>query len=139
MEIWSADRQSFLRLLPHAPETPGHPQLTFAAQMTARGFSGRRDDIGVLVPEMRRFVSELVELEQHRSGSVSLYGMSPGEFSMAFNVIDRAGHIGVVGKLGTHTYVADKIFDLGVSIVFELDPSALPAIAEDFRASFLPS
>ena len=139
MEIRSEDREAYVRLQLQGSVARDHPQLTLGVQMSARGFGGRHDQVGVFVTELERFVAEMDRFDRRRSGRVTLSSMSPGEFTLTFDVVDRAGHIRVTADLRRHTYVAGQLADLAVSVAFELDPSLLPAIVEDFRASLAPS
>jgi hypothetical protein len=77
------------------------------------------------------FTQDLVILEERRQGEARIEGVSPGELSVVVRSVDRAGHMGVEGMLGSRGYGYSASLQFGV-LVF--DPSQLPAFVYGARA-----
>jgi len=76
------------------------------------------------------FAQELTILEQTRQGEARLEGISPGELSLVFRSLDRAGHVGVEGTIGRRAFDGDVALRFSV---FSFDPSQLVALARKAR------
>ena len=62
-------------------------------------FSGADDQVWISRRAWVSFLGALRRLERERSATASLTSMSPKEFAMDLEVVDRAGHVAVHGYL----------------------------------------
>lgn len=131
IDIRSDDQRAYVQIQPSLP--PSHGALTLAVQLHAHGFSGRYGNVGVFVVELHRFTLALEQLERQRTGAATLHSISPDAFVLTVTMADRAGHIRVTGSLRRYKRVVDDFTALAVSVAFELDPSTLPAVVEQFQ------
>src|SRR5262245_55131903 len=61
-------------------------------------------DAWVLQTAWFAFAQQLTILEERRQGEARLDATSPGELELVFRSLDRVGHMGVEGLIGTHSY-----------------------------------
>jgi hypothetical protein len=60
--------------------------------------------------------------------------MSPGEFSLEVFALDRTGHLGLRVSMSGRPYGDEGAFPYSLSAGFEIDPTSLPHLVEQFRA-----
>jgi hypothetical protein len=103
--------------------------------LNAEGFAGRAK-VYLDAADLRAFVSDLEELDRTRRGKATLGSMSPTEFQLIFEALDRLGHILVaahVKETGSTTDAGNR-YDLMTSVCFGIDPTSLPTIIKEFKA-----
>lgn len=98
-----------------------------------RSFSGAAD-AWVLREAWRDFLNHLRRLERDRAGEAVLESMSPGELRVRVFALDRAGHMGVEGKLTSYQAAAHRpeVTTLEFGAI-EIDPTALPAFVRELE------
>jgi hypothetical protein len=108
----------------------GAPDLALAVRLSRGGFTGdskawidRRD--------WSAFVQALTILEDRRLGEASVKSMSPNELNLTVRSLDRLGHLGIEGLVGTRRF--DGEITLRFS-AFSFDPGQLaPFVREAER------
>jgi hypothetical protein len=126
IEIVAAER------VPDRLPTPGDTRLEIAVH--SQGFSGH-GSVWVEADRLRAFAARLRELDAHRQGAAELESLSPGELRLRVEVVDRRGHVAVLGSLACERYVGENgPYRHAVEFGFEFDPTALPAVRSGFEA-----
>ncbi len=67
-------------------------------------FAGSYDQVWITRDEWSSFVGSMRRLERERNGQSSLLSMSPEEFELHLQVVDRAGHLAVHGFLARYNF-----------------------------------
>jgi hypothetical protein len=67
-------------------------------------FAGSYDQVWIDRDKWSSFVAGMQRLERERTGQASLMSMSPGEFELHLQVIDRAGHLVAHGCLSRYHF-----------------------------------
>jgi hypothetical protein len=93
------------------------------------GFSATADT-WISADAWHAFAQQLSVLEERRQGDARVESISPGELLLVVKSVDRAGHLGVEGRVGTQTYDAEVTMQFSV---FGFDPSQLAAFAREAR------
>ena len=93
------------------------------------GFSATADT-WVSAEAWHAFAQQLAILEERRQGEARVESISPGELLLVVRSVDRAGHLGVEGQIGTRTYDTEVSMHFSV---FAFDPSQLPGFARSAR------
>lgn len=122
MRLWS-DNGDFVEL---AREVGDAYDVLLTVSVRRAGF-GATADTWVSADTWHAFAQQLALLEESRQGEARVESISPGELLLVVRSVDRAGHLGVEGQLGTRTY------DTEVSMrfsVFSFDPSQLADFAQ---------
>lgn len=83
-------------------------------------------DTWVSAAAWHAFAQQLSTLEERRQGEARVESISPEELVLVVRSVDRSGHLGVEGRVGTRTY--DTTVSLRFS-VFTFDPSQLAPFA----------
>lgn len=112
--------------------------LEFAVRVhvaTFRGVFHGETTCWVELTALVAFTEELRRLELQRIGSAKLESMSPGELLLEIRVVDRAGHVSAVGRVGLRGLVDGRAAE-GSTIAFHIPfcPSALPDLVREFRS-----
>ena len=103
--------------------------LGVIVSVTRAGFS-RSIDTWIQAEVWHAFAQQLAVLEDRRQGEARVESISPGELRLVVKSVDRAGHLGVEGHVGT------RRFDAEVSLrfsMFTFDPAQLAACAREAR------
>jgi len=111
--------------------TPGDVRLKVS--VCIKEFAGSYEDVWIEKDELKRFLLDLIKLEETREGEARLESMSPDEFWMEFRTIDRAGHMGVEVQLKRFQYSESKLWPRMVVGGFEFDVSTLPQLVREFK------
>ena len=96
-------------------------------------FCGRYDSVWLDEPILREFVASLVTIERDRRGKVVLGSCSPDEFLLTIRSRDTQGHFVVEVSLCGHQYNGPIYWPTSVAGGFELEPSTLPSVVNDFK------
>lgn len=67
-------------------------------------FTGSYDQVWIAKDEWSSFLGSMRRLERDRRGQASLVSMSPGEFELHLQVVDRAGHLAAHGCLSRYHF-----------------------------------
>jgi hypothetical protein len=67
-------------------------------------FSGSYDQVWIAKDEWSSFLGGMRRLERERSGRASLVSMSPEEFELHLQIVDRAGHLATYGCLSRYYF-----------------------------------
>lgn len=126
----SSDSGDFVELERDSAQDDPRGDLLLFVRVRRAGFSAEIDT-WVQQTAWFAFTQELVILEERRQGEARLESMSPGELSLVFRSLDRTGHVGVEGVVGTRSF--DREVTLCFS-VFSFDPSQLVTFARQARA-----
>ena len=102
--------------------------------VTLRDFSGAYDSVYLDQSTLAGFLEAITDMERTRSGSAELKSMSPNEFSLQVRSRDSLGHFVVEVALQRFQYSGPTYWPTTVSGGFELDPTELPRLAQQFRA-----
>jgi hypothetical protein len=120
--------------LERAPKgVPNEGDVRVLIQVVLGEFGGKYDSVWLEDPALREFISCLGRVENERSGSVSLESCSPEEFVLTLRSRDALGHFVVDVSLCRYRYFGGSSWPTRVSGEFEIDPTKLPEILNDFR------
>jgi hypothetical protein len=123
-----------LRLSPRLSVGGPMPCVSVQVDLASNGFCGTLEEVAFEHAELSRFLADLDHLERDRRGSAALSAMSPREFDLKIEVIDRLGHVLLTAELTRYLYeIGGRLAPHHVSVGFSLDPALLPAIVRDFR------
>lgn len=67
-------------------------------------FAGSYDQVWIARDDWSSFVAGMQRLERERVGQTSLVSMSPDEFELHLQVVDRAGHVAAHGCLSRYHF-----------------------------------
>jgi hypothetical protein len=134
MQIRSSDGEAHVALTVLEQIRDRLPSSCFAVSVSAYGWQGSWEEVWVELADIERFTSALAELDRRRAGAAVLKGMSPDEFSLSFESLDRAGHVVTDVQLKRPVRVMDHSYDYSLSVAFEFDVTSLPALVSEFRA-----
>jgi hypothetical protein len=129
MTINSQDRAANLQIVPK--EVNLDRSIRCSVKFTSHGFNGNHRMVWFSREALERFAAELRNLEEERSGVVTLTAMSPEDFSLSLKVEDSAGHTYCTVSLSRRVPDFGRWLTLRVSGEFATDPSAL---APTYRA-----
>lgn len=90
-------------------------------------FAGSYDQVWIAKDEWSSFLGTMRRLERDRSGQASLLSMSPEEFELHLEVVDRAGHLAVHGCLSRYHFghPSGKTTRSRIEYHMPVDPSLL--------------
>jgi hypothetical protein len=95
----------------------------------AAEFQGRNARFGVDANVLRKFVSDLRELERVRRGEARLNSaMSPDTFDLTIRILDSAGHVAARATVGRWRYEGHQHCHFSVVVEFLVDPTTLPRL-----------
>ena len=111
--------------------TPGNTRLNVT--ICSSGFRGS-GSTWVDSTRLAAFLDELRVLDRQRRGVAELESISPGEFQLRIQSVDRKGHLAVGGRLVQRVHGGDAgphqhLVEFG----FEFDPSILPHVLAGFK------
>jgi hypothetical protein len=95
-----ADPHDFVELQVLERGTVG--DLRLRVTVRSDGFSGEYDEVWVARQDWLAFADSLRTLERSRTGVASVASMSPGEFSLSLEAVNRAGHVAAHGVLSRY-------------------------------------
>ena len=111
--------------LPHAGD------VHIEAAVTAHGFSGS-STFWIARASLTAFEVGLRGLEARRQGAATLEAMSPGEFTLRVEAVDRSGHMMIKGELARFTTSSlGTPLRLGLVFGFEIDAGRLPSLVRE--------
>jgi len=136
MKIESENKQAVLALESCGAELSAYPSLCFSIEFKSRDVSCVVAEVWIEIEKMRGFLNALETLDTTRQGEAALEGISPGELGLRIFPLDGRGHIGLEVKLMGMRWIGDnhKRIEYGCHTSFELDPTALSHITNDFRS-----
>jgi hypothetical protein len=90
-------------------------------------FAGSYDQVWIAKDEWSSFLGSMRRLERDRSGQASLRSMSPDEFELQLQVVDRAGHLAAHGCLSRYHFghPSGKSIRSRIEYHMPVDPSLL--------------
>jgi hypothetical protein len=104
MRIQSEDGSHFIQVIQQEVSLPYYPSTCVQIEASAYGFSATRK-VWFRADDMHIFLTELMQLEQQRSGTASLGSISPNEASLSLETVDRVGHMIAKLDLNPSTYL----------------------------------
>jgi hypothetical protein len=134
MRIGSDKEHVDLLALERSPSGAPLEHIRVKVTVTLQEFLGTYDSVYLELPALAEFIKSLTRLEHTRSGEAELQGMSPGEFSLKLRSRDNLGHLVVEVMLQRYQYSGPTYWPTKVSGGFELEPTDLPKIVNQFRA-----
>jgi hypothetical protein len=78
--------------------------LRLGVSVRSGTFAGSHDQVWIAKDEWKSFLGSMRRLERDRSGQASLVSMSPEEFELNLQVVDRAGHLAAHGCLSRYHF-----------------------------------
>lgn len=108
--------------------------MLWKVAVRTENLSGQHDEIYIMPTDYKRFLQELITLEQVRQGTASLTSASPEDLQLTFQSLDRSGHFMLEGQLGHYTYVGERLCIQKLIFAFDFDPSSLPQLVRQFSA-----
>jgi hypothetical protein len=101
----------------------------------ADGFGGSYDRVWIAAEEWQRFTESLRHLERERMGHAAIVSMSPGEFRLQLDVVDRAGHLQASGHLSRYrSLLSRKTARSRIEYHFDIDPSLLRVFVDSIAS-----
>lgn len=121
--------------LERAPQgIPSAGNVRISVQVTLGEFNGKYESVWLEEPCLRDFVQQLAMVEETRRGSVTLRSASPDEFLLTIRSQGMLGRfIGEV-SLTRYRYLDSTPWPTTVAGGFEIDPTSLPSLLDDFRS-----
>lgn len=121
--------------LERAPKgVPNEGDVRVCVQVTLGEFSGRYEAVWLEEPTLREFIEQLATIEADRAGSATLTSCSPDEFVLKIRSRDRLGHFVAEVSLCRYRYCGNSSWPTTVSGGFEIEPSSLPFLLDEFRS-----
>ena len=104
-------------------------------------FAGSYDQVWIAKDAWSSFVGSMRRLERERNGQASLVSMSPEEFELHLQVVDRAGHLAAHGCLSRYNFghPSGKTARSRIEYHVAVDPSMLRELVLSFEASGQPA
>ena len=121
------------RLDSHSP-APGDVRLSVSVTMD--GFYGKCDHVWIGRDTWRAFISALRQVERDRVGHAAVESLSPDEFMLRIEIVNRAGRMAASGWLAKYHLGRSMGRAARSQIEFdlELDPSMLRTWADTFAS-----
>lgn len=113
------------------------PSLYLSVEVKDAGFSGS-NEVGVEIDNLKKFVLDLQQCEQTRSGAARLVSLSPDELDLIIEKSDGWGHFVLRYKISKTAYSRSGLLDKTVTGDFDLDSGLLEEIVSEF-ADLLPA
>lgn len=117
---------------------PNAGDVRVAVQVTLGEFNGRYESVWLEEPGLRDFVRELATVEKTRTGFVTLKSASPDEFLLTIRSRGALGHFVGEVSLCRYHYVGSTSLPTTVSGHFEIEPTSIPSLLDDFRSLHQP-
>ena len=132
MEIRSGS-DKYVRLMPLFTEAGPMPAVNVRLALAGNGFAGGYEQLALEYAELNRFLVDLERLVRDQRGAATLTSISPNEFTLTFDVYDRAGHVLLTSELRRHMYVTTTTLEHHIALGFQFDPTYLPRVLHDFQ------
>lgn len=138
MRIESTDKRSSITF--EFVESQQHllPGICFSINIRDNEYSGVNPQVWVEARDVRSFIYAVKKINLERKGSAPLAGMSPQEFSLTIQCVNRKGDFVLEYLLSKHVYLEHLSSKRLVSGAFDMNPSDLERI-DNFFSSLLPS
>jgi hypothetical protein len=121
--------------LERAPDgLPNAGNVRISVQVTLGEFNGKYASVWLEEPCLRDFIRELATVERTRKGCVTLKSVSPDEFYLTISSQDALGRFAGKVSLTRYRYIGGTLWPATVSGNFEIDPTSLPSLLEEFRS-----
>jgi hypothetical protein len=121
-----------LERAPHGVPNPSNVRIS--VQVTLGEFNGKYESVWLEEPCLRDFVRELERVEKTRKGCVTLKSASPDEFVLTIASRGALGRFAGEVSLTRYRYIDGTLWPATVSGDFEIDPTSLPSLLEEFRS-----
>jgi hypothetical protein len=94
-----------VRFLEYGPTgTPAEGDVRLGVSVRSDTFTGEYDQVWIARDDWISFLGSLRRLERERAGQATLPSISPDEFALHLQVIDRAGHLAAHGYLSRYHF-----------------------------------
>ncbi|WP_419871536.1 WapI family immunity protein [Candidatus Pristimantibacillus sp. PTI5] len=134
MKIESMNRRSGIAFeLVETHQAP-LPSLCFSITISDNEYSGANPQVWVEARDLHAFISAVKKINLERQGSATLEGMSPQEFQLTLQSVNRKGDFVLDYSLSKHVYLDYSSTKRAVSGAFDINPSDLERIAKSFSA-----
>ena len=141
IKIFSESRNSCLTIRARSEEVIQKQiidsSVYLSVEVNDEGFSGL-NEIGVEIDHLKKFVADLQNCEETRSGSARLLSISPDELDLIIEKSDGWGHFVLRYKISKTAYSRSGLLDKTVTGDFDLDSGLLGEIVSEF-ADLLPA
>ena len=130
-------QKDFIEILEVERASDGLPNagnVRVCVQVALGEFNGKYESVWLQEPCLRDFVLELATVEKTRKGCVTLKSASPDEFCLTISSLGALGHFAAEVSLTRYRYIGDTLWPATVSGNFEIDPTPLPCLLEEFRS-----
>ncbi len=99
-------------------------------------FAGSYDQVWIAKDDWSLFLGSMKRLERERNGQASLLSMSPDEFELHLQVVDRAGHVAAHGCLSRYHFghPSGKTTRSRIEYHMPVDPSLLRELVLSLEA-----
>jgi hypothetical protein len=121
--------EDFVEILPIERISENLPSMKFNVRIRSSDFIAE-GTTWVDLPSVQKFAVDLADLELKRDGKVQLDSMSPNQFRLCVETIDRWGHTAVSGRLVRAKSVRAKQV---LEFWFEFDSEYLLQLVSDVR------
>jgi hypothetical protein len=112
---------------------PAAGDVRFEVTVSSNGFGGRTS-AWIDAKSLGRFSQELRKVETLRQGTAELTSMSPGDFILRVETLDRRGHMAISGQMARHSVEGQATrFRHTLEFGFRFDCTELPRIASEFE------
>jgi len=125
-----------LQVLEHGTiEGQAEGDLRLKVSVRMDDFAGAYDGVWIARDDWREFITSLQTLEPERRGKASLIAMSPDEFELHLEIIDRAGHLAAHGFLSRYHFRPNQDpLRSRIEYYVDVDPSLLRELVGSFSA-----
>jgi len=111
----------------------GAGDVHLAADVSTRFFCGRNSSLWVTEHVWSTFISDVRALARRRTGVARLLSMSPADLQVRLDVYDRAGHVRIMGHVGSDVIWRDGIGVSRIAFRIELDPANVAALVTELE------
>jgi hypothetical protein len=117
---------------------PSAGNVRVAVQVALGEFKGGYESVWLEEPHLRDFVEQLAKVENTRTGTVTLKSASPDEFVLTIRSRGPLGRFVGEVSLCRHRYFDSTLWPATVSGGFEIDPTSIPLLLDEFRSLHRP-
>lgn len=130
--LYSSDKESIISFYFEEYLHDILPSLSCCIDIQDGEFKGFAYHVWFEINELENFIKELSQLNITRHGKASLYAMSPEEFNITLESINRRDDLILRYNIGQARYVHGSNHLLSLSGVFEYDSEYFNTLLEDF-------
>ncbi|MEV5029621.1 WapI family immunity protein [Paenibacillus sp. LPE1-1-1.1] len=134
MKIESMNRRSSIAFELVESQQDLIPGICFSITISDNEYSGANPQVWVEARDLKAFISAIKKINLERQGSATLIGMSPQEFELTIQSVNRKGDFVLDYSLSKHVYLDYSSTKRTVSGAFVINPSDLERIAKSFSA-----